>query len=177
VNRGLEAGEDPGVQPGAPTLVPFAASDGSLVLGWVTSAAEAEAEAWASLASWPAEPAVFERWHADPGVRPYIPIAGGRPAGYGELWIDPAETEAELARIVVDPACRGAGLGRRLVTLLAAEARRAGYDDVWLRVLPDNSAARSCYAAAGFVRATAAEEAAFNEGQPRPYVWMTLPRA
>jgi hypothetical protein len=36
--------------------------------------------------------------------------------------------------------------------------------------------ARSCYAAVGFVRAAADEEAAFNVGQPRTYVWMRLPR-
>jgi [ribosomal protein S18]-alanine N-acetyltransferase len=55
-----------------------------------------------------------------------VPPSGRRPAGYGDVWADPVEHEAELARIVVDPARRGAGLGRRLVSLLADEARRVG---------------------------------------------------
>ena len=96
----------------------------------------------------------------------------GQVVGYGEVWEDPDEGEAELARIVVDPALRGEGMGRRLVTLLAREARRLGYDNVWLRVAPDNAAALASYGAAGFTRATLEVEAAFNTGQPHAYAWM-----
>jgi RimJ/RimL family protein N-acetyltransferase len=39
-------------------------------------------------------------------------------------------------------------------------------------VVPANAAARRAYEAAGFARATAEEEAAFNAGQRRSYVWM-----
>ena len=56
--------------------------------------------------------------------------------------------------------------------LLTAEARRRSFGEVWLRVVPENAAARRSYAAAGFVRASSDEEATFNAGQPRAYVWM-----
>ena len=92
--------------------------------------------------------------------------AGEEIVGYGEVWHDPAAGEAELARILVAPDRRGRGVGRRLVALLADRARAAGFDAIWLRVVADNRAAIACYRAAGFVRASAAEESAFNEGQP-----------
>ena len=97
--------------------------------------------------------------------------------GYGEIWEHPDADEAELARLIVDPARRGRGLGRLLATLLLAEARRLGWADVWLRVVPDNEPALRAYAAAGFRRATPAEELAFNAGQPADYVWMRAPEA
>ena len=53
-----------------------------------------------------------------------------------------------------------------LVSLLTTEARRRGFEDVWLRVRAENEQAIACYRAAGFVRASEAEEAAFNVGQP-----------
>jgi ribosomal protein S18 acetylase RimI-like enzyme len=92
--------------------------------------------------------------------------------GYGELWEERELGEAELARLVIAPAFRGAGRGRALTRALADEARRRGFADVWLRVVPENAAARRAYEAAGFARATADQEAEFNIGQPRSYVWM-----
>ena len=92
--------------------------------------------------------------------------------GYGEIWEDREENEAELARLVVAPDLRGRGHGRALTRALADEAHRRGFDDVWLRVVPENAAAIRAYEAAGFSRATPEEEARFNVGQRRVYVWM-----
>jgi ribosomal protein S18 acetylase RimI-like enzyme len=97
------------------------------------------------------------------------------PLAYGEIWEDPDEDEAELARLIVDPAQRGRGIGHALATALLAEARRLGGVDVCLRVVPDNEPALRAYAAAGFARATADEDEAFNPGQPAAYVWMRAP--
>lgn len=91
---------------------------------------------------------------------------------YGELWEDRDADEAELARLIVDPARRGKGIGRTLTRALADEAHRRGFGAVWLRVVPDNVRALAAYAAAGFVRATTAEEAEFNVGQPVTYLWL-----
>ena len=99
----------------------------------------------------------------------------GSAVGYGEVWEDPDEDEAELARLIVDPARRGRGVGRTLAAALLAEARRLGWSDVWLRVVPGNEPAIRAYAAAGFARATSDEERAFNVGQPVAYVWMRVP--
>ena len=154
-------------------LAPFRPDHQALVLSWLRSAEEARQ--WASLDAVPADGSVFERWHAEPWVHTWIALADGAPAGYGEVWTDDEEHEAELARLIVDPDRRGRGLGRRLVALLAARAAQLGFDDVWLRVAPDNEPAIACYRAAGFVRATAAQEQEFNTGQPQPYLWMRAP--
>jgi ribosomal protein S18 acetylase RimI-like enzyme len=145
------------------------------VLGWVAS--DDEARRWASLAARPTDPAIFDRWHAEEGVRPYLFVSDGSAAGYGEIWEDRDEDEAELARLIVDPTRRGRGLGRTFVAMLLAEARRLGWASVWLRVAPDNDAALHAYLAAGFTRATEDEETAFNAGQPDAYVWLRGPEA
>ena len=99
-------------------------------------------------------------------------LEGDTVVGYGEVWEDPEEDEAELARLLVAPELRGRRHGRALTRALAGEAHRRGFDAVWLRVVPDNRVARRAYDAAGFVRATPEQEAAFNVNQPRVYVWM-----
>jgi ribosomal protein S18 acetylase RimI-like enzyme len=156
-----------------PRLRPFEPAYAETVLGWVAS--DDEATRWASIASRPTSPAIFDRWHAEAGVRPYLLEVDGAAVGYGEVWEDPDADEAELARLIVDPAARGSGLGRALAGLLLAEARRLGWSDVWLRVAPDNEAALRAYAAAGFSRASGDEEATFNAGQPLAFIWMRGP--
>jgi ribosomal protein S18 acetylase RimI-like enzyme len=134
-----------------------------------------EASRWASLERLPTLDD-FERWQGQPWASPFVLLDGDDVVGYGEIWDDSEEDreqdEAELARLVIDPARRGRGLGRALTRALADEARQRGFAEVWLRVVPDNVAARRAYEAAGFVRATPEEEAEFNAGQPRVYVWM-----
>jgi ribosomal protein S18 acetylase RimI-like enzyme len=148
----------------------FEAADADVVLGWIGS--PEEADRWASAGRRELVPGLFAEWHADPDVRPYVALEGDQPVGYGEVWHDRAEDEAELARIVVDSARRGAGIGRALTSALAERARAAGFADVWLRVVPGNEPALRAYAAAGFARASEDEEAAFNQDQPLAYVWM-----
>jgi len=97
---------------------------------------------------------------------------GGLPIGYGEIWEDPDEHEAELARLIVDPVVRGRGIGRRMARLLLEEARRRGWAAVWLRVVPGNEPALAAYRAAGFERASPDEERSFNAGQPVSYRWL-----
>lgn len=101
--------------------------------------------------------------------------SAGAAVGYGEVWEDDEENEAEIARLIVDPAVRGRGIGRALVSELLAAARGRGWDDVWLRVVPENEPALRAYAAAGFTPASAEEQAAFNVGQPVAYVWLRAP--
>jgi ribosomal protein S18 acetylase RimI-like enzyme len=156
-------------------LEPFDEAHAGTVLGWVRS--PSELDAWASVGGSEPSLALFREWHADPDVHPFFLFAEGRLCGYGEVWEDPAEEEAELARILVAPDLRGRGIGRRFVGLLAQRALDRGFDEIWLRVLPWNAPALASYRHAGFVRAKPEEEARFNEGQPRAYVWMRLPEA
>ncbi|MDO8390414.1 MAG: GNAT family N-acetyltransferase [Actinomycetota bacterium] len=152
------------------SLAAFEGGDAPVVASWIRS--DDEADQWASVRLQAVTPQLFAAWHADHEVRPFVARDDGRACGYGEVWVDADEHDAELARIVVDPQRRGRGVGRRLAELLAAEAMRLGFADVWLRVVPTNTAAIACYTAAGFVRASAEVEQAFNQPQPRPYVWM-----
>ena len=153
------------------SLTAFEPGHAPTVLGWVQT--PAEAAAWAGLDGVPADGGVFRAWHAEPWSHPYVALRGGTPVAYGEVWDD--DGEAELARLIVDPAARGQGVGRRLAALLAGEARAMGYTAVWLRVLPDNAAALAAYRAAGFLPASPAQEREFNAGQPRPYRWLLGP--
>ena len=103
---------------------------------------------------------------------PFVLVLGERVIGYGELWGDHDLDEAELARLVVMPEARAQGNGRALTRALADAAKRRGFAAVWLRVRLEDVPARRTYEAAGLGRATAEQEAEFNAGQPRVYVWM-----
>jgi ribosomal protein S18 acetylase RimI-like enzyme len=152
------------------TLAPFADEHAETVLGWLRS--PDELEAWASRRDFPPCRELFREWHGDADVHPFVLLVADRLCGYGEVWEDREEDEAELARIVVAPSERGRGIGSALVRLLVAEAAAMGFRDIWVRVIPWNAPALACYEGAGFVRTTADEEARFNRGQPYEYVWL-----
>jgi ribosomal protein S18 acetylase RimI-like enzyme len=156
------------------SLREFRESDAREVARWPGSLGEVRR--WAgSDPGWPVDVSVFGRWHADPGVRPYIICEGEGPIGYGEVWIDESEQEVELARIVVNPDRRGRGVGRRLVRLLLEQAALSGLPDAFVRVVPENGAAIGCYRGAGFSPVSEPEREEFNRGQPVDYVWMHYP--
>lgn len=154
---------------GAMELRPFAASDAELVSGWAVT--HTDVLAWSSMSTVPVEPSVIVGWSLAPGVDAFVLVDGMDPVAYGEVWIDADAAEVELGRLIVDPRCRGRSIGRQLTHALTAVAR-ASSDDVFLRVRPENTAARRCYEGAGFVRVSLDDEAAWNEGQPADYVWM-----
>ena len=155
----------------AMTLRPFDPAHAATVSSWART--DAEVRAWCAWTQAPVAPEAVAAWGREEGVRAYALAEEGRPVAYGELWVDPEEQEVELARLIVDPGHRGRGVGRLLAARLAAQARSV-YPRVHLRVQPDNAVAQRCYAAAGFVRVSAAEEERWNRGQPVPYVWMTF---
>jgi ribosomal protein S18 acetylase RimI-like enzyme len=135
-----------------------------------------EVRRWAgSDPGWPVDASVFGRWHAGPGVRPYVLCDAGEQVGYGEVGIDEPEREVELARIIVSPDRRRRGVGRRLVRLLLEQASPAGLPDAFVRVVPENRAALACYRGAGFSPVSESEREEFNRGQPVDYVWMHYP--
>ena len=138
-------------------------------MSWLRTAEEAAH--WAALDRTPVLDDLA-RWHAQPDVIPFAWLEGEALIGYGEVWEDREEDEAELARLVIAPEHRGRGHGRALTRSLAEEAHGRGFEAVWLRVVPGNAAAIRAYEAAGFARATPDEESEFNAGQPRVFLWL-----
>jgi len=76
------------------------------------------------------------------------PDATATPVGYLLATAGPAP--AHVAELVVAPAYRRQGRGRRLLAAAMARLRATGADAVGIAVEPDNDAARSLYAESGF---------------------------
>jgi [ribosomal protein S18]-alanine N-acetyltransferase len=138
------------------------------VVGW--AADSLFSRAWLPEGEPPAD-VVMRQWHADPDVHPFLLTVHGNLVGYGELWVDEAEGEVELAHLLVDPQQRGRGYGKALGELLTGEAHSFGLDTV-LRVDRRNDVAIRCYTSLGFARFSEVEEAEWNAGQRREYAWM-----
>ncbi len=127
------------------------------------------------IAAWhPMEPAEVLTWWEDDEVLAWALEVDGTACAYGELWLDPAEDEVELARLIVPEGLRGSGLGGLLTRLLTAEAATTGLATTMLRTTPDNETAIACYLANGFIRLSPEEETVWNAGQRREWVWMVL---
>ena len=141
------------------------------VLSWIGS--REELLWWAARTDFPlADPAVFDQWHSDPEVCPYVLLNYDEPLAYGEVWIEAADGSAELGRLVVAPRQRGQGLGRTLVERLATIAQNSGACPLRVRVFPENAPAIGCYRSAGFTRLSSADEEQLNAEQRFPFVWM-----
>ncbi len=151
-------------------LEPFDPTSAATISAWARTADEASD--WCSLTTVPVPAEVIAGWSDDADVEAHVLREHGDLVAYGEVWIDHDEDEVELGHLIVDPARRGQGVGRRLTRALV-EAGRTHHDAVHLRVAPENAAALRCYEAAGFTRVDEAVAAAWNVGQPRAYVWMT----
>ena len=156
------------------SLLGFRDAHAREVAGWPTSFEEVRR--WAgSDPGWPVEVSVFRRWHADQDVKPYVLCVGDTLIGYGEVWTDEAEQEVELARIIIRPASRGRGVGRRFVLLLLERAYLSGFPEAFVRVVPENHVAIACYRSAGFSPVPEPVREQYNRGQPVDYVWMRHP--
>ncbi len=155
----------------AEVLRPFPAGSAEVVSGWAST--REEVIMWCGHPAAPVPAIQISAWASEDGVEPFGLYRDGRLVAYGELWVDDDEAEVELARLIVDPGERGQGLGRHLVTALAALAR-SRYPQVFLRVHPDNVIARRCYAGTGFEPVAPHLATQWNSSQPVQYVWLCL---
>ncbi len=152
-------------------LRPFEPAQAELVSSWAPTADEVRR--WVSRDTVPVPPDVVRGWADEEDSLTFVAHLDGEPVGFGQLWIEDDEDDAEVARLLVAPEHRGRGTGRALVLALAEVAQRYK-PSVALRVVPDNSPAIRAYEAAGFARVTPDEEREYNQQQPVEYVWMRL---
>lgn len=155
-------------------LADFESEHAETIVGWVESAEVALG--WAETPFLRVRRELLETWHAQPGIVPCVGWLGDELCAYGHVWEDHAEREAEIGRVIVAPSRRRQGIGRAFVSLLAAEARRRGFETVLARTPRINRAAFACYRSAGFERMRREDEVAMNLDQSEDYVWLELPR-
>jgi ribosomal-protein-alanine N-acetyltransferase len=114
--------------------------------------------AWAAAEAWPGlvKGSVlteddFSKILGLPGHVSFALSDEGQPAlGFGQIWHAPTG-KTNLVRLLVDPAMRGKGFGKRLCSLLLAEALRTpNVERVCLRVRKDNAPAVAVYRSLGF---------------------------
>ena len=87
-----------------------------------------------------------------PGLTVLVIEADGEAVGHVLLGEQErhASSHAFLYDIVVDPAHRGEGLGRKAMELIEGEARARGHDRIELNVFGGNKVARSLYRSLGY---------------------------
>lgn len=113
---------------------------------------------------------VFERLLA-PGVRLFAGSVDGRPVATGAL-VPVEDDQEELKSMRTDPALRGRGVGKSMLSFLLADAQSRGIRRLSLETGSDDFfiPARAMYAAAGF-----RESGPFGRYLPDPYsFFMTL---
>lgn len=79
-----------------------------------------------------------------------VAVSEGRVVGASLLLTRSGSRRARLYSIVVDPACRGRGLGRALLEDALVQAARVGCGRLGLEVRADNSGALALYRGLGF---------------------------
>ncbi|MYX33966.1 MULTISPECIES: bifunctional helix-turn-helix transcriptional regulator/GNAT family N-acetyltransferase [unclassified Streptomyces] len=117
-------------------------------LGWVV---QRNAEVYAEEYGWNAEyETLVARIVAGGHERAWIAELDGERAGCVFCVRDDAPGTARLRLLLVDPAARGHGIGRRLVEACVAHARAAGHRELVLWTNDVLVSARRIYEAAGF---------------------------
>jgi len=95
-----------------------------------------------------------------PGALDLVAVDGAAPVGLASGVPDPDDPErAELISMWVDPAARGQGAARMLITAVARWAASSGALTLALSVMPDNDVARRAYERTGFTVSDTAGDA------------------
>ena len=146
-------------------LRPFRPAEAELAAGWSQALGEDGFYAWSAGRLGPpplAANKLLEALAAMAGredLSAFTLLAGERPCGFLTLRrSSPGENALRLGFILVDPARRGQGLGRRMLELASRYAFEVwGASQVSLGVFEHNEPARRCYRACGFRESGEAE--------------------
>lgn len=77
---------------------------------------------------------------------------------------------AEVVKLYFSPSMRGKGYGRKMLTLIEREAKKAGVKELYIESFPEFARAISLYEKMGFKHIN---HALGNSGHPAVNVWMT----
>lgn len=131
-------------------LRPFVPADDAELTSWLRTPEELYIFTGPRL-SFPLDSAQLDEIRADDTITPFTAEADGAVVGHIEL-VSTGEASARIARVLVDPARQGQGLGEQLLRAVIAEARERGIRMLTLRVIPTNARAIALYEKLGFVR-------------------------
>lgn len=99
-------------------------------------------------------------------TRRSVTVAESDGAIHGVLILDVTDDGFLLETVGVDPANRGTGLGRKLLELAEAEARKAGFDAIYLYTHQKMTENQALYLKIGYVE----YDRRVDEGLPRVFM-------
>ncbi|PRY12233.1 GNAT family N-acetyltransferase [Kineococcus rhizosphaerae] len=122
-------------------------ADVDVVIGWVPDAEALYRFAGPGL-TWPVTAEQVHESTAAAGSSAWVLEVDGRTTGHAQL--TRSGDAVRLSRVLVDPARRGQGHGRRLLVAVIEQARRDGGRRLDLNVVVGNGTAHHLYTALGF---------------------------
>jgi RimJ/RimL family protein N-acetyltransferase len=125
-----------------------APDDVAVIIDWIPDAEALHRFAGPRL-SWPLTVEQMQNSGANAGSTAWVFEVAHRLTGHAQL--TPSGCAMRLGRVLVDPALRGRGHGRRLLLAVIEQALREGAQRVELSVMCDNTAAQHLYTSVGFV--------------------------
>ena len=139
------------------TIRNYTEADGELVASWVTDLWTLRVWSAACYPGWPVSGEQINKLYVnckekEPSFQPLMAEEDGVPVAHMTVqYTDPEKTTVHFGFVVVDPACRGNGIGSRLLR----EAMKLAYgqmaaEKVDLIVFSCNEPAHRCYRKLGF---------------------------
>ena len=128
----------------------FEPADDAALISWLRTPEELYIFTGPRL-TFPLDSAQLDEIRADATITAFTAVVDGAPAGHIEL-VSTGEHRARIARVLVDPARQGQGLGEQLLRAVLVEAEGRGIRTLTLRVVPTNARAIALYDKLGFVR-------------------------
>lgn len=124
--------------------------DYEVLLSWIADTEELY-DFTGPVLTWPLALDQFDALHQVEGREDWTMVTSVQSrAALGHVEVTVIGRAARLSRVIVAPACRGRGWGRRLAVLAIEEARRRGTEEVTLKVFRSNEPAIRTYRSLGF---------------------------